>query len=126
MSEAWRTYGGYLAIAFALAVFALRFVHSLRVRRRIPELMRAGAQLVDVRSAGEFAAGHVAGSRNIPIAEIDRRADELDKNRWVILCCASGTRSGMALARLRRRGFAQVLNGGSWRNFRTPPAGPPA
>lgn len=122
----WRTYGGYLLIACALALFALRFVHALRMRRRLPELLRAGAQVVDVRSAAEFAAGHVAGSRNIPLDEIERRAGELDRKHCVVLCCASGARSGIALGKLRRRGFPQVVNGGSWRNFRVPSPGPRA
>ena len=39
-------------------------------------------------------------------------------NRPVIVCCASGTRSAMAAHRLRRLGFKQVVNAGSWRSLR--------
>ncbi len=114
------TLTGYLLIAAALTVFAARRLHALRIRRRLPELMRADAQIVDVRSAAEFAAGHAEGSRNIPLDVLGRRAGELDKSRCVVLCCASGTRSGMAQGTLRKLGFADVVNAGSWRSLRPP------
>ena len=114
------TLTGYLLIAAALTVFAARWLRTLRIRRRLPDLLRAGAQIVDVRSAAEFAAGHAAGSRNIPLDELGRRARELDKSRCVVLCCASGARSGMAQGTLRKLGFEDVVNAGSWRSLRAP------
>ena len=105
-------------ILAALAAFvAWRIYGVWNARRRIPEYLARGAQVVDVRSAAEFAAGHASGSVNVPLPEIDRRAGELDRSRPVIACCASGTRSAMAARRLKRLGFADVLNGGSWRNL---------
>jgi len=50
--------------------------------------------------------------------EIGVRAGDLDRNRPVIVCCASGTRSAMAAFRLRRLGFSRVVNAGSWRSLR--------
>ena len=87
------------------------------MRRRLPALLKEGAQVVDVRSLAEFAGGHASGSVNIPLSEIGERAKELDTNRPVIVCCASGTRSALAAHRLRRQGFERVLNAGSWRNL---------
>jgi rhodanese-related sulfurtransferase len=84
----------------------------------VPRLRREGAQVVDVRSPGEFAGGHAEGSVNIPLDELEQRAGELDRGRWVIVCCASGTRSAMARHRLRKHGFERVLNAGPWRNAR--------
>jgi len=53
--------------------------------------------IVDVRSPGEFMGGNVAGSINIPLQEITQRMDELKNlNQPLILCCASGNRSGQA------------------------------
>ncbi len=112
-----RAIGGYALIGFAIAVFATRYLHAARVRRRIPQLLRAGAQIVDVRSPAEYAAGHAARSRNIPLEQLERRAGELDKKQCVILCCASGTRSAIALGKLRRLGFEDVQNAGSWRGL---------
>ena len=51
--------------------------------------------IIDVRSYGEFMGGHVAGSINIPLQEITQRLDEIKAlPKPVILCCASGNRSG--------------------------------
>ena len=71
--------------------------------------------IIDVRSPGEFATGHVRGSVNIPL---DRLAEDIasrvpDKGTPVILCCASGGRSGMACNFMQQQGYQQVSNGGS-------------
>lgn len=108
----------YLVLLLAVAYLAWRFGSAWLVRRRLPEMMREGAQLVDVRSAGEFAVGHVPGSVNIPLDEIGRRAAELDPQKWVVVFCASGTRSAMARGKLKRMGFAKVVNAGSWLSLR--------
>ena len=108
----------YLFLGLVVAYFAWRVLSSLRIRRRLPVLLKEGAQVVDVRSLAEFAGGHAAGSVNIPLPEISERARELDPNRAVIVCCASGTRSAMAAHRLRRLGFSRVVNAGSWRSLR--------
>ena len=57
----------YLLIGIVVAYLAWRVLGAVRVRRRLPELKREGAQLVDVRSVGEYSVGHVPGTLNIPI-----------------------------------------------------------
>lgn len=70
--------------------------------------------IVDVRSSGEFMGGNVVGSINIPLQEITQRMDELKNlNQPLILCCASGNRSGQAHGYLSQQGF-ECFNGGSW------------
>jgi rhodanese-related sulfurtransferase len=108
----------YIVPGVVVALVAWRVLSSFNARRRIPGLLQQGAQVVDVRGPGEFAAGHAPGSVNIPLHELDQRSKELDPSRWVIVCCASGTRSAMARRRLRSQGFDRVLNAGSWRNLR--------
>jgi rhodanese-related sulfurtransferase len=108
----------YIVPGVVVALVAWRVLSSCNARRRIPGLLQQGAQVVDVRGPGEFAAGHAPGSVNIPLHELDQRKKELDPSRWVIVCCASGTRSAMARRRLRSQGFDRVLNAGSWRNLR--------
>ncbi len=70
--------------------------------------------IIDVRSAGEFMGGHVSGSINIPLQEIPAH---LEKIRTMppplILCCASGNRSGQATEFLMQKGIKST-NGGSW------------
>ena len=51
--------------------------------------------IVDVRSPEEFMGGNVVGSINIPLQEIPQRLEELKTlSQPLILCCASGMRSG--------------------------------
>jgi len=70
--------------------------------------------IVDVRTPEEFIGGNVAGSFNIPLQEIQQRLDEIKSMRQpIILCCASGNRSGQAAAFLQGCGI-DCENGGSW------------
>jgi rhodanese-related sulfurtransferase len=70
--------------------------------------------IVDVRTPSEFMGGNVAGSINIPLQEIQHRMDELKNlNKPVVLCCASGNRSGQASHYLSQQGI-ECCNGGSW------------
>ncbi len=70
--------------------------------------------IVDVRSPEEFRGGHVAGSINIPLMEIPKRMDELKNMKSpLVLCCASGGRSGQAHGYLAQQGI-ECFNAGSW------------
>ena len=78
------------------------------------ELVAAGARLVDVRSPGEFAAGHLPGAVNIPVDEIDGRLGELEpKDAPVVVYCRSGARSSSAARALEGAGFSKVHNLGA-------------
>jgi rhodanese-related sulfurtransferase len=71
--------------------------------------------IVDVRTPGEFLGGNVEGSVNIPLQELQSRIDEFrTMSGNIVLCCASGNRSGIAAQLLRQLGFDKVYNGGSW------------
>ena len=81
---------------------------------RVQELLSDGAVIIDVRSPGEFQGGHVAGSKNIPLQEVGSKVNKLKKlNKPIVLCCASGNRSGQATNFLRSKGI-DCENGGSW------------
>lgn len=70
--------------------------------------------IIDVRTPGEFMGGNVAGSINIPLNEIPQRLSEIqDMPQPIILCCASGARSGQAAMFLQNNGI-NCKNGGSW------------
>lgn len=70
--------------------------------------------IIDVRTPGEFMGGNVAGSVNIPLQELQSRTEEIKNMKQpIILCCASGMRSGQATAYLRSVGV-DCENGGSW------------
>ena len=79
------------------------------------QLVKEGAIILDVRSKGEFAGGHIKGSVNIPVDQLGSNLDKLkDKNKPIITCCASGMRSASAKSILRSKGYLQVYNGGGW------------
>jgi MFS family permease len=83
--------------------------------------------IVDVRSPGEFSAGHVTDAVNIPLDELDTRANELRQDALIITVCGKGGgRSERAASALRARGFSQVrsLCGGTdaWRRQAAPGA----
>jgi rhodanese-related sulfurtransferase len=70
--------------------------------------------IVDVRTPSEFMGGNVESSINIPLQEIERRLDELKTLKQpLVLCCASGNRSGQATQYLMQQGI-ECCNGGSW------------
>lgn len=78
------------------------------------QLMNDGAILVDVRTPGEYAGGHIKGSRNIPLQSLTQNLDKLPKDKVIITCCASGMRSGSAKSILQANGYNEVYNGGGW------------
>ena len=67
--------------------------------------------VLDVRDAASYAAGHVIGARNVPLAELEQRAGELDKLRArpVIVLCETGSTSGRAVSLLKARGFERAV-----------------
>ena len=85
----------------------------------VKALLERGAQIVDVRTKAEFrSAGHPKAI-NIPADQLDQRSKELDPAKPVLLCCDSGSRSGFAVGILKRKGFKDVHNLGSWRRIQS-------
>lgn len=64
-----------------------------------------GAVVVDVREPVEFRDGHLPGAVNIPMGQLTRRLDELDRARPVYVVCASGNRSGAMVDVLTAAGY---------------------
>ena len=81
-------------------------------------IIKEGAFLVDVRSSGEFAQGHVKGSVNIPLDRIPSQLAKLKNRKNIIVFCRSGNRSSQAKLFLEQNGFANVINGGTWENVK--------
>ncbi|MGZ3698837.1 MAG: rhodanese-like domain-containing protein [Bdellovibrionota bacterium] len=106
----------YLIPAAVVLFLAWRFWKFYRVKNQLPALLEQGGIVVDVRSRAEFAGGSREGSINIPLDEMDKGSETLNRDKPVVVCCASGTRSAMAAAVLKRKGFKTVVNAGSWRN----------
>jgi len=83
----------------------------------IQEFKDKGAIVIDVRSQGEFAGGHIKGAKNIPLNEIGSKINDIKKlNKPVIACCASGMRSSQATSILKQNGV-DAINGCGWQNL---------
>jgi phage shock protein E len=80
------------------------------------DLLRRGARVIDVRGESEFQTGHLPGAINIPLGrlsdEIERHAP--DKEQPLLLHCLSGGRSGIGMGVLRRMGYRNCHNLGSY------------
>ena len=78
------------------------------------ELIANGAQIIDVRTKGEYQGGHIRGSVNIPLNTLQQSLSKIKKDKPVITCCASGMRSASAKSILKASGYTEVHNGGGW------------
>ena len=108
-----RTVVGVLVMAFVLASGvayaepAAKVVDAAEARRLVAE----GVKVVDVRTAVEFAMGHVPGAINIPFDEMEKRHAELGPpSTPVLLYCRSGRRSGIAAETLKAKGFTKLYD----------------
>ena len=82
--------------------------------KQIEDFQERGAIILDVRSKEEFKSGHIPGSKNIPLPNLNAKLAEIKKwNKPVIACCASGNRSGRAVGILKNQGV-ESINGGGW------------
>ncbi len=82
---------------------------------QLEELLEQGVplQIVDVREAEEYAAGHIPGALLIPLGELEERMHELCPHTDVVVVCLTGNRSAQATRRLVEEGFrAKNLKGG--------------
>lgn len=96
----------------------LRKIFGLGPKVNYHQLIANGAILIDVRTPGEFSHGKPKGAKNIPLDKISNEALKIKKlNKPVVLCCASGMRSGQATSILKRNGI-EAYNGGGWYNFK--------
>ncbi len=96
-----------VVITLVLAFFLFRPSSKNRVDgAQAKQLVKDGAVLLDVRTPGEFASGHIDGAINIPVQELGGRLGELkDKNKTVVVYCRSGARSASAAATLEAAGY---------------------
>lgn len=82
-------------------------------------MLNNGAKIVDVRTPGEYKSGHIKGSINIPLQELNQKMKKLNKNDIIITCCASGMRSASAKQILTSNGFKEVHNGKGWQSLQS-------
>lgn len=93
----------------------LKKIFGLENKVEYGELVKKGAIILDVRTKGEFAAGHIKGALNIPLDQLSDKITAIKgHNKPIITCCASGMRSASAKSILKSNGLKEVYNGGGW------------
>lgn len=80
----------------------------------LQELLENDAVIIDVRTYNEYLGGHVAASKNIPLQQLQQNLEMIKAiQKPIVLCCASGARSGIAAQFLYSHGI-NAVNAGSW------------
>ncbi|CAN5314960.1 rhodanese-like domain-containing protein [soil metagenome] len=86
-------------------------------QEEVKKALDKGAKIIDVRTPSEFSGGNVKGSINIPLDQIGTNIEKIKAYKTpIVLCCASGMRSGQATTLLKQKGI-EAYNAGGWRNL---------
>jgi phage shock protein E len=124
----WQTIAITVAVVAAVGIYIYKYFNSKLAEPELTEIrqsLAAGARLVDVRTPGEFAAGHVDGAINIPVSQLSSKLKKLgQKRKPLVVYCRSGSRSGHAVGFLRRQGFKHVLDMKAMSNWAAVQAAP--
>ena len=109
----WKT---LLVVGGILAAFIILKRVSFLSAEKARELLRQGAIVVDVRNPGEFNSGPLPQARNIPLGELSSELPRRipDRRQVLLLHCLSGGRSGIAQRQLRKLGYSNAYNLGSF------------
>jgi hydroxyacylglutathione hydrolase len=97
--EAWVTAG------LPVQTLAQAPVHELNKRRGSHDL-----QLLDVRTPREWDEGHLPGACYVFLGDLSRKLKDLDRDKPVLVYCATGYRSSLAASMLQASGFGEVQN----------------
>jgi rhodanese-related sulfurtransferase len=81
------------------------------------EFQDAGGMLIDVRESHEYRAGHAPGAKHIALSVIERRLNEIPKEREILVICQSGMRSSQAAGRLAANGYKVTNVSGGMANW---------
>jgi phage shock protein E len=85
----------------------------------IKEVVANGGVIIDVRTPGEFAAGHANGAINIPLDKIGGNIAKIKAyKKPIVVCCASGMRSANAKSVLTKNGIENIYDAGGWSNLK--------
>ncbi len=137
MSQFFEFFSNHPILTLALVIILVMLVGS-EIQRRLRSIQDVGpmeairllnqqnALFIDTRTEGEYKEGHIVDALHIPLGDLERRADELNKfkERPLIAYCRSGHRSASAGGKLKKLGFETVYNLGggimAWQSANLP------
>ncbi|HDR7634715.1 TPA: rhodanese-like domain-containing protein [Bacillus mycoides] len=100
----------WFVISRFLPVKGVQNINGKELKSIVGKQGKQGKQFIDVRTVGEYRGNHMKGFQNIPLNELASRANQLDKNKEIIVICQSGMRSKQAAKVLKKLGFQRVIN----------------
>ncbi|MEC3605870.1 sulfurtransferase TusA family protein [Bacillus glycinifermentans] len=88
-----------------------KFPHTIQ-NEELQKKVEAKEQItvVDVREPAEYSSGHILGAVSIPLGELEKRANELNRDGKIYVVCRTGNRSDLAAKKLANNGFENVEN----------------
>ncbi len=106
----------FLLLAVLFVLYLLWRRSGQAAPQNIPQYLREGALIIDVRSPAEYSSGHLPKAINIPLNQIEAALPHRcpDRSRVLLLHCHSGARSGLAARRLKAQGYHNTFNLGSY------------
>lgn len=110
-----KKYFAFLLLAFVTVVSCNSQKQDVLTPKEFKSKINNTVTVLDVRTPGEFNAGHLEGSINLDIkdSQFENNINQLDKSKTVLVYCLSGGRSSRAGQILRKKGFmVQELKGG--------------
>ncbi|OZU88615.1 rhodanese [Virgibacillus indicus] len=100
-----------LIAAFVISRFMpTKGVTNITVQEAKNKFSDKKVQFIDVRTPGEYKTNHTPQFKNIPLFELAKKIDKLDKNKEVVVICQSGMRSAKAAKLLKKQGFEKINN----------------
>jgi rhodanese-related sulfurtransferase len=116
VKDAWTWIVPSLLVIAWLALTRVGKISASKAR----DLVAAGAQLIDVRTRGEYESGHLTGAKNVPLDELPAHALALaTTGKPLVVYCQSGMRSARAKHLLRAAGAADVHDLGAMSRWRS-------
>jgi len=82
---------------------------SVNATQAVQLINQRQAVVVDVRSADDYAAGHITHAKSAPLAELEQKATALPKNRPLLVVCGEGRHAAQAAAKLKSLGHVEVI-----------------
>lgn len=104
----WLSIGVVAVVGVVLAVkpasAGVKNVDAAGVREAVSQ----GAQVIDVRTPGEYQLGHIPGAVNVPLEQVEGSAGSWDANETYVVYCATGARSAAAVQTMQSLGFNNI------------------